>query len=89
MMQLEVGYQGGLHRGGDPQAICQEQARGRPAPEAGRTGKAGDPCCRIKDLFISPKARAPAGSHRSETWKAGGPQWSRPVWAFSLGLGSQ
>lgn len=48
IIQQEVDYQGGLHGGGDPQAICKEEACGRPAHEAGRTGKAGDGCCWIK-----------------------------------------
>lgn len=41
MTQQEVGYQGGLHRGGDPRATCKEQACGKPAHEAGRACKRG------------------------------------------------
>lgn len=89
MTQQEVGYQGGVQGGGDPQATCKEQACGRPAPEAGRTCKAGDRCCWMKGLLTSPKARAPVGSHRGEAREAGGPWWSRQVWAFPLGLGNQ
>lgn len=69
---MEGDCQGGLHRGGDLQAVLEEQrVCGRQANEVGRTGKAGDQNCRIKDLLISYKAGAQLGICRTEAWQAG------------------